>query len=421
MTAIYPLKSGLNRKLPMMLTILMVSAAFAVIEPSPFDILALLMVVVAAVTGLRIPHRLALPVLLAILFLLANLISFVEVSDFTKAARYAGISAYMFIIWMLFASLFYHDADSMFRAFWRGYLIAALITALIGIAAFLHLLPDAELFLKHGRAKALFKDPNVYGPFLVPVVLYTGTKLFSSRHWWKLFYAISLIVLLTGLLLGFSRAAWGNMVMATLVLMTMRLAVTRSLHLLVSYLVAAGITIGLLMIGITALLQIPTVAGMMEKRAALVQSYDVGETGRFGTQKRALLLGLEKPLGTGAGEVRDEFARYPHNVYLLTLVENGWLGMASFTGFLLLQLAIGFRYLRSISHRPISNAVDEGIIIVFAVLLTTALQSLFIDTLHWRHLFFLLGVMMGSIYWADSMNKAQTSAFAAATSAPEFR
>lgn len=407
MTAIYPLKVGapLAHKLPLMLTVLMASAAFAVVEPSPFDILALLLVVVTALSGVRIPHRLAFPIMLAILFLLANLMSFVEVSNFTKAARYAAISAYMFVIWMLFSALFYHDAETMFRAFWRGYLIAALISALIGIAAFMHLLPDAELFLKHGRAKGLFKDPNVYGPFLVPVVLYVGTRIFSSKHWWKVFYATSLAVLLIGLLLGFSRAAWGNMVMATLVLMATRLAVTRSLRLLVSYLVATGVTIGIIIIAMTALLQIPSVAEMMEKRAALVQSYDVGETGRFGTQQRALLLGLQKPMGTGAGEVRDEFARYPHNVYLLTLVENGWLGMASFTAFLLLQLAVGFRYLRSISHRPINNTVDEGITIVFAVLLTTTLQSLFIDTLHWRHLFFLLGVMMGSIYWAQAINK----------------
>ncbi len=407
MTAIDPVTASdpLARKLPLLLLILMISAAFVVVEPSPFDVLALLMVVVAALAGLRIPHGLAFPVMLAILFLLANLVSFVEVRDFAKASRYAAISAYMFIIWGLFVALFYHDAERMFRAFWRGYLIAALVTALIGIAAFLHLLPDGELFLKHGRAKGLFKDPNVYGPFLVPVVLYAGTKLFSSRHWRKLFYAISLAVLLTGLLLGFSRAAWGNMIVATLILMTTRLVVTRSLRLLVSYLVAAGVTIGLLLIGITALLQIPTVAGMMEQRATLIQSYDVGETGRFGTQKRALLLGLEKPLGTGPGEVNDEFARYPHNVYLLTLVENGWLGMVSFTAFLLLQITIGFHYLRSISHRPVSNSVDEGILIVFAVLLTTTMQSLFIDTLHWRHLFFLLGVLMGSIYWARSMHK----------------
>ncbi len=388
------------RHLPAMLLVLMVSSAFAVVEPSPFDILSLLLFGLTAFAGLKLPRQVGLPLLLAILFLLANLLSFVEVSDFAKAARYTAISAYMFVIWLLFASLFYRDAATMQRMFWRGYLIAALISAVIGIAAFLHLLPDAELFLKHGRAKGLFKDPNVYGPFLVPVVLWVGTRLFAVEGTRRLAHAVALAILLAGLLLGFSRAAWGNMVVATLVLMLTRLAVTRSLRLLVSYVVSGGVALGLLIIGIAALLQVPAVSQMMEKRASLVQEYDVGETGRFGTQKRALLLGLQKPLGTGSGEVRDEFARYPHNVYLLTLVENGWLGMASFTAFLLLQLGAGFRYLRDIGHHDIDNSVDETIVIVFAVLLTTILQSLFIDTLHWRHLFILLGVMMGSIYWS---------------------
>ncbi|MGV6816747.1 MAG: O-antigen ligase family protein [Thiotrichales bacterium] len=390
----------IGRHLPAMLTVLMVSAAFAIIEPSPFDILSLLVFGALVLVGLRLPRQLELSFLLAVLFLMANLMSFVEVSDFAKAARYTAISAYMFILWLLFTSLFYQDAEAMQRMFWRGYLIAALLSALIGIAAFLHLLPNADLFLKHGRAKGLFKDPNVYGPFLVPAILWCGLRLFASNGAKQLGYILMLGILLVGLLLGFSRAAWGNLIMATFILLITRLVLSRSLHLLVSYVISGGVILGVLIISMTALLQLPEVSQMMEKRATLVQPYDVGETGRFGIQKRALLLGLEKPLGIGSGEVRDEFARYPHNVYVLTLVENGWLGMVSFAGFLLLQLAIGFHYLRDITRRSVSDPVDETIIVVFAVLLTTIMQSLFIDTLHWRHLFFLLGVMTGSIYWS---------------------
>ncbi len=402
MTAIHPpiAEQRVNEALPVALTILMISSAFAVFEPSPFDLLSLLLLAAAAVAGLRLPRPAMVPLAFAILFLLGNLLAFVEVSDFAKAARYTAISAYMFLIWILFTALFYHDAARLFGTFWRAYLIAGLISAIIGIAAFMHLLPDADLFLKHGRAKGLFKDPNVYGPFLVPVVLYAANRLFSTDGAKRWLYACALTILLTGLLLGFSRAAWGNLVVATLLLMTIRLTVTRSLRLLVGYLVSGGLIVGMLAIGIAALLQLPSVAQMMEKRATLVQPYDVGETGRFGTQKRALLLGLEKPLGTGPGEIRDEFARYPHNVYLLVLVENGWLGLAGFMGFLFSQLALGLRYLKTISRRPVGNAVDDSILIIVAVLLTTALQSLFIDTLHWRHLFMLLGVMTGSLLWA---------------------
>ncbi len=388
------------RHLPAMLAMLMASAALAFIEPSPFDILALLTFGALVLAGLRLPRQLELSILLAILFLMANLMSFVEVSDFAKAARYTAITAYMFVVWLLFTSLFYQDAESMQHMFWRGYLIAALLSALIGIAAFLQVLPNAELFLKHDRAKGLFKDPNVYGPFLVPAILWSSLRLFASTGVKQLGYILMLGILLLGLLLGFSRAAWGNLVLATLVLMVANLMVARSLQRLVSYVISSGVILGVLIISMTALLQIPMVSQMMEKRATLVQSYDVGETGRFGIQKRALLLGLEKPLGIGSGEVRDEFSRYPHNVYVLTLVENGWLGMVSFAAFLLLQLAIGFHYLRDMRQRAVSGPIDETILVVFAVLFTTILQSLFIDTLHWRHFFILLGVMTGSIYWS---------------------
>ena len=393
----------LQQKTPLLVLLLMSISGLAMIEPSPFDLFSLMFLIVLAITGLKIPRRIGIPLLLAVAFLIANLLSFYEVSDFFKAFRYLAISTYMFVIWLLFTALFYYDAEQMLKAFWKGYLIAASLSALIGTLAFFHLLPDSELFLKHERAKALFKDPNVYGPFLVPVILYCGATIFSNiSKLRKSLHVAILLLLLIGLLVGFSRAAWGNFLFATLLFLLLKLLFHRSLKLFIHYIILGGLATGLFIVTVTALLQVKPVADMMTKRASLVQSYDVGETGRFGTQYRALMLGLQKPVGVGAGEVRQEFARYPHNVYLLTLVENGWLGMISFSAFMFLQLVIATRFFRRIArgHEEETPPVNE-LLIIYSVLLTTVLQSLFIDTLHWRHMFILFGVLLGTVFWSD--------------------
>ena len=43
----------------------------------------------------------------------------------------------------------------------------------LGIVGYFDLLPGAhELLTRYGRATGPFKDPNVFGPFLVPALVY---------------------------------------------------------------------------------------------------------------------------------------------------------------------------------------------------------------------------------------------------------
>ena len=54
----------------------------------------------------------------------------------------------------------------------RAYVLAALIATAAGYVGFFHLLPGADIFLDNGRVSATFKDPNVYGPFLIFPILW---------------------------------------------------------------------------------------------------------------------------------------------------------------------------------------------------------------------------------------------------------
>jgi hypothetical protein len=47
-----------------------------------------------------------------------------------------------------------------------------MVAALAGSIGYFELIPGAhEMMTRYGRATGLFKDPNVFGPFLLPAML----------------------------------------------------------------------------------------------------------------------------------------------------------------------------------------------------------------------------------------------------------
>ena len=68
-----------------------------------------------------------------------------------------------------------------FKRDFSGYMFAALFAAVVGIMAYFGWIPWADLFLKYAqmRVSSVFKDANVFGPFLIPAVCmdYTCLKI----------------------------------------------------------------------------------------------------------------------------------------------------------------------------------------------------------------------------------------------------
>ena len=380
----------LGRYLPLVMFTLMASSSIVVIEPAPFDLLTVLFLGILVPMGLRIPAGMGMVLFYAGLFILGNILSFTDVENFPAALRYMAITIFMFAIFLLTACLVYHDPERVMPAFWKGYLFAALLASLTGVLAYFDFIPDAEAFLKFGRAKGLFKDPNVYAPFLIAPLFYLAARFIADTGWKKLSAMAGFTVLVLGTLVGFSRGAIGNLVLAALIFLTIKFAVKPSLQLFVRYVVYGS---GILLLTVALLigaLQTDKVSSMLAERAKLVQSYDVESgSGRFVVQKKNLIHGLSDPLGLGPGEEVLEYFIEPHNVYLYILAENGWLGFFGFVAFIVSGIRLGISWI--LSHHDVS---DEYLII-FAVTTSTALQSLLIDSIHWRHLFVLNGVLWG--------------------------
>ena len=77
-------------------------------------------------------------------------------------------------------------------------------------------------------------------------------------------------------------------------------------------------------------------SGLASERASLDQSYDEGPEGRFGGQQKAAGLILEHPFGIGAQQFVPQYHHEePHNVYLTMFLNAGWLG-----GLLFLSLVV---------------------------------------------------------------------------------
>lgn len=106
---------------------------------------------------------------------------------------------------------------------------------------------------------------------------------------------------------------------------------------------------------------------------------------RFSTQIEALSLALAMPLGYGPGlsEVRLSYAT--HNTYVRFLAEVGWLGL--FFWLLILGVSLIWALFQGLKQRSLWHEV------YFVALLGIAVESLVIDTLHWRHLWLLLGLV----------------------------
>src|SRR3954451_13782028 len=79
-----------------------------------------------------------------------------------------------------------------------------------GTARFFNLVAGRhDLFTLYERARGTFKDPNVFGAFLVLPALFLLQSVVSERFGKSLRSAVAFGILSLAILLAFSRAAWG--------------------------------------------------------------------------------------------------------------------------------------------------------------------------------------------------------------------
>jgi O-antigen ligase len=240
------------------------------------------------------------------------------------------------------------------------------------------------------RATGLFKDPNVFGPFLAPAFIYALSRLSREPLRKALLPLAVLPIVGLAVLLSFSRGAWFNLGVATAVfgflhVVTARRNVARLRFLAMAATAAlAGATV------VLTALQFDAVADLFAERATLTQSYDEGPAGRFGGQEKAARLAIVHPFGIGAQQFAPHYHHEePHNVYLAMFLNAGWLGGLIFQGL------VGSTGLLGLRHALVRGASQPLLLVVLACFIGNALEGAIIDIDHWRHFYLLMAMFWG--------------------------
>lgn len=381
------------------------AGAFVFTEPAPVDALAIGLVVLLPVIGLVAVAPML--VLYLALWLISAANAFYASSgapDIPLSVTHNSVSLYLYVWSFVMAAFVAVRPLEHSRLIYKGYVLAALLAAGAGIVGYFDLFPGAgELLTRYGRASSTFKDPNVYGPFLVPAWLYLLDAALN-RSFLKALAPLAGVAFLTlGILVSFSRGAWmvtaaSAAIYAAFVFAT---ATSNRQRLRIILFLASSVAVVLSLIVVAT--HVEQVSRLMEERATLDQSYDEGPEGRFGGQMKAIDLIVEYPMGLGSRVFSETYhPEEAHNVYLSMLMNAGWVGGSIYIIMVVLTIVLGFRHARQ------DTPWRRIFLISYAPFVAIALEGFIIDTDHWRYFYLLMALVWGAIS-ASAANVAARS------------
>jgi hypothetical protein len=403
-TSGYPTRLG-TQFLEGLLYICILISFLTIIQPAPYEFLALLLGFACLIAGVPVDRKI-MPLVVMLFFLeLGGLFSLIPVMDYQDGINFMVISIYLALSSVIFAIVYTDEVVRRFRILRAGYIPAGVIASLLGIAGYFKAFPAASAFIMNDRAVSTFKDPNIFGPFLIMPLLFCIERVFAGQF--KIRYLVSGFIILFGLLLAFSRAAWGHFAIST-AMMVLLLFITRQdsrgRRRIILYSVMAFAAIAAL---VAVLVSIEGVREMFLQRATLFQPYDTGTEGsRFNIQQRSIEEALSHPNGMGPWVFAVQYGLVSHNSYLGTFLNHGWLGGFAYIALVLTTLAIGWR--ACLVHTP----WQDYLIVTYATFFGLCLESAIVDTDHWRHYYLLVGVIWGA--FAATVNYTRKQARGAA-------
>ncbi len=365
--------------------------ATAAIEPSPYEFMFLVAALALGPSDLAF-DRAMIPLIVGLAaFNAGGLLSLPPFVDLTRSVAFTATSVYMAVTSIFFAALVARDPIDRLRTIRSGYVAAGIFAAALGILGYFNVAGLSEYFTLYDgtRASGPFKDPNVFGPFLVVPIVWLTQDLLLKRGAGFLRAVAPLSLMALGVLLAFSRGAWGAAIASLMLMIALTFVTTASASLRRRIVAVSVVGFAGVVVLLAVALSIPEIRAVFLERASLVQDYDAGEMGRFGNQLRSLPLLLERPFGFGPLQFRYIFPEDPHEMYVNAFASYGWLGGLSFIAFTTTTLYVGWRlaFVRS----PYRDAA----IPIWACLFVQMLQGFQIDTDHWRHLYFLFGALYG--------------------------
>jgi O-Antigen ligase len=377
------------------------SGAIVFIEPSPYELVTLLAAVIFIATGLRL--RLVFMPLLLLLFLLniGYTISAVPFLDRPEVANWIATSWYMAITVIFFAMVVSEDTAARLDMLRRGLIVGAVIAATAGVAGYFNLVPGGhDLLTLYERARGTFKDPNVLGAFLVLPALFVLQSVVSDRPGKSFRSAMALGIMALAILLAFSRAAWGGLLITSAFMLALMVLTSRSHAQRSRIIVTAVVAVIIVAMLVAVLLSFDTVGEMFKQRASFDQSYDEGRFGRFGRHILGAQMALDLPFGIGPLQFHNYFPEDTHNSYLNAFMSGGWIAGICYPALVFVTVIMGFR------HVFIRVPWQRAYLAIFSAFLGTVGESFIIDTDHWRHFWMMLGAMWGMFAAAQRYTSA---------------
>jgi hypothetical protein len=388
------------------------SGAIVFIEPSPYELMTLSAAVIFLATGMRL--RLVFMPLLLLLILLnvgytIGAIPFLDKSD---VANWIATSWYMAVTVMFFAMAVADDTAARLDMLRRGLIVGALIASTAAVAGYFNLVPGGhDLLTLYERARGTFKDPNVLGAFLILPALFALQSVVSDSFGKSFRSTISFGLMALAILLAFSRAAWGGLVITAAFMLALMVLTSQSRGQRSRIIVMAVAAVVLGVVLIAVLLSFDSIAEMFRQRASFDQSYDEGRFGRFGRHILGADMALDLPFGIGPLQFHNYFPEDTHNSYLNAFMSGGWIAGICYPVLVFITVIQGFR------HVFVRVPWQRAYLAIFAAFLGTVGESFVIDTDHWRHFWMMLGAMWGMFAAAHRYSPATDQALTASAPA----
>jgi len=362
------------------------------VQPGPPDVVFAVVFAVAIASGRMRLRRLPLSVgILVAGFVFLNILSAAFVIDPPAAERYFAITLYLAVFSVWLAT--YVDSARRSRLILVGLLVTGVITSAAAcLALYVPGIPLSRHLTGAQRAQGLFHDPNIFGPFMAVLALLVLDELFQPRLLrMRRFYKFAILIVLgSGVLFSFSRAAWLNAAVgafAMLVVYTLRLGGGRRAMTVLLTLLAA-------LAALAVFVSVSGSATFLSERARL-QSYD---TSRFSAQESGLRLVATYPFGVGPGQFESYITISAHSAYVRALAEQGVLGLATILALIVATLIFAAR--NAVIGRDTYGIGSASLLGAWCGLVA---NSAFVDTLHWRHLW-----LVAALIWAGTMRPVRT-------------
>lgn len=373
------------------LGLLIFLSGFVIYEPAPYDLLIPLLVVFAALCGLRLNRHILPLIVLLMLLETGGLIAFTQTALPAKAAVKLLTTLLLAGSAIYYAAIVSADPAGRLKIIAHAYVASAVAASLIGILGYFHIIPGSDLFTKYGRAMGPFQDPNVFGPFLILPAVLLARELLVETYPGTIRRCVWLLTILLAIFLSGSRAAWGMTVFAVLFAILIDFINERrpARRLRILAFVVAGVLAAALLLAVA--LSIPAISNLISQRAHLVEEYDAGRLGRFARWVIGFFMVQEHPLGIGPFKFGLTFGEDEHNTWLKGFTVYGWLGGVAY-------LTLAVWTVRVATPLLFRSAPWQGFYVcAYAVFVSHLFTHILIDQDSWRHVFLMYGILWGAV------------------------